>query len=190
MNAFAQAPAVTEPFAHVRLDNWFGDALQDAALAWLETDAPWRLRVASFYEQYEFSLLVDKPPSAAAALISAETVADVAALFANRFQTADLELVDITAHRLLVGQTIRVHNDYIGGAETHRMLVQLNRGWDAANGGLLMLFDSDRAEDVSAVIIPRHGSALAFAISPKSFHAVSTIVSGARFTLVYTFRKP
>ena len=92
--------------------------------------------------------------------------------------------------RLVVGQTIRVHNDYIGGAETHRMLVQLNRGWDAANGGLLMLFDSDRAEDVSAVIIPRHGSALAFAISPKSFHAVSTIVSGARFTLVYTFRKP
>jgi Rps23 Pro-64 3,4-dihydroxylase Tpa1-like proline 4-hydroxylase len=189
VSALKQAPVVGEPFAHVRLDDWFGDALNDAALSWLETDAPWRLRIASFYEQYEFSLLADRPPAAAVALTSIETVADIASLFADRFQVPNLALVDITAHRLVAGQTIRLHNDYIGDAETHRMLVQLNRGWDVSNGGLLMLFGSQRAEDVCAAIIPRHGSAFAFAISPQSFHAVSTIVSGDRFTLVYTFRK-
>jgi Rps23 Pro-64 3,4-dihydroxylase Tpa1-like proline 4-hydroxylase len=111
-------------------------------------------------------------------------------MFADRFEDASgLALIDITAHRLVAGQTIRLHNDYIGHAETHRLLVHLNRGWDAAKGGLLMLFGSHRPEDVRAAIIPRHGTAFAFAISPKSFHAVSTILSGDRFTLVYTFRK-
>ena len=69
------------------------------------------------------------------------------------------------------------------------MLVQLNRGWDDANGGILMLFAGSRAEDVERMVRPTHASAVSFEISPTSFHAVSTIHSGERYTLVYSFRR-
>ncbi|WP_292625538.1 cyclophane-containing peptide 2OG-Fe(II) oxygenase YhhC [Mesorhizobium sp.] len=100
-----------------------------------------------------------------------------------------IELVEVTAHRMVVGQTIRIHNDFRLGGETHRILVQLNRGWADDQGGLLMLFGSGDADDVRRVIRPVHGSGLGFNISKSSFHAVSTINVGERFTLVYSFRE-
>ena len=98
-----------------------------------------------------------------------------------------LTLVDVNAHRLTPGQVIRVHNDYIAGAETHRLLIQLNAGWATAQGGLLMLFEEEDVASVRNVILPVHGSGFAFEISPRSFHAVSEIRNGERYTLVYTF---
>jgi Rps23 Pro-64 3,4-dihydroxylase Tpa1-like proline 4-hydroxylase len=99
------------------------------------------------------------------------------------------ELIEVTAHRMVAGQTIRIHNDFRAGGETHRILVQLNRGWVDDQGGLLMLFGSGRVEDVQRVIRPVHGSGFGFRISELSFHAVSTIAEGERFTLVYSFRE-
>jgi Rps23 Pro-64 3,4-dihydroxylase Tpa1-like proline 4-hydroxylase len=101
----------------------------------------------------------------------------------------ELVLVDVSAHKLTSGQTIRIHNDWIGGEETHRLLIQLNDGWSIENGGLLMLFGSRAPEDVRSITEPAHGSGFAFEISERSFHAVSTIKAGQRFTLVYTFRE-
>ena len=75
------------------------------------------------------------------------------------------------------------------GQETYRLLVQLNRGWHDEQGGMLMLFSSASPDDVRRIIRPLHGSAFAFRITPQSFHAVSTVRSGERFTLVYSFRE-
>lgn len=175
------------PFPHLEIEEWLGSDLADTALEWLETTAPWSLKETSFYEQYEFSLLEFAPPDHLNDLVGAETIRQNSALIEKTFGVSGRDLVDITAHRLIPGQTIRLHNDFIGQEETHRLLVQLNRGWTTANGGLLMLFSSPRAEDVQAAIVPVHDSAFAFEISPKSYHAVSTISSGERYTLVYTF---
>lgn len=177
------------PFPHLEIEEWLGSGLADAALEWLETTAPWSLKETSFYEQYEFSLLEFAPPDHLSALVGTEAIRRNSTLMEKAFGVSGRDLVDVTAHRLIPGQTIRLHNDFIGQEETHRLLVQLNRGWTAANGGLLMLFSSPRAEDVQAAIVPVHDSAFAFEISPKSYHAVSTIASGERFTLVYTFRE-
>src|SRR3954465_12073601 len=81
-----------------------------------------------------------------------------------------------------------IHNDYIGGEETHRLLVQLNRGWDVQDGGVLLLFGSVRPGDICRAVKPSHRSGFAFEISPNSFHAVSRMVNGERYTLVYSFR--
>lgn len=51
-----------EPFPHFRIDGMLDAEFGNAILRWLQSDAPWRLRIESFYEQYEFSLLVDPPP--------------------------------------------------------------------------------------------------------------------------------
>ena len=50
-----------------------------------------------------------------------------------------------------------------------------------------MLFNGPEPETVGKVAEPLHGSVQAFAISPQSYHAVSTVHRGERFTVVYSF---
>lgn len=97
--------------------------------------------------------------------------------------------VDISAHKLVGAQVIKIHNDYIPGQETHRVLIQLNRGWEEANGGILMIFSNRNPESLASAFLPLNNSAFAFEISPKSYHAVSTIKYGERYTIVFSFFK-
>ena len=186
---FAEVEDHAEPFPHFRVSNVLSRPVAETMLDWLDTSAPWKLRIAEFYEQHEFSMLDCAPPPELAGLASGQVVDAVASEFALRLQAPKLELVNIDLHRLVAGQTIRIHNDFLGAAESHRLVVQLNRGWSAEQGGLLMLFANDAPEGVTDVMLPVHGSAFGFEISERSHHAVSTIHAGQRDTLVYTFRK-
>src|SRR5712672_1795122 len=49
----------SEPFPHFAIPAILVPAVADRVLAWFQDNAPWRLRVESFYEQYEFSLISD-----------------------------------------------------------------------------------------------------------------------------------
>ena len=156
-------------------------------LDWLEREAPWELTTTEFYEQYEFSLLHAPLSAYVGNLVSPEI------LFALRYQMSEYfrhpldERVEVTAHKLISKQTIRIHNDYIPGGESHRLLFQLNRRWEPSYGGYLMFFSGPEPETISKVVEPRHGTVQAFAISPRSHHAVSTVHAGERFTIVYSF---
>jgi Rps23 Pro-64 3,4-dihydroxylase Tpa1-like proline 4-hydroxylase len=186
---FAQTEHRGAPFPHFRVADLLSASDAEAMLDWLDADAPWRLRVATFYEQHEFSMLACEAPPAIAHLVSARTVAAIADELSGRLGAPTLELVDINVHRLVAGQTIRIHNDHIEDAESHRLIVHFNRGWSAEQGGLLMLFAADDPGSVTDVLLPAHRSAFGFEISERSHHAVSTIHAGQRDSLVYTFRK-
>ena len=187
--ALPAAAAATAPFPHIELTGVISADMADAALTWLEQDYLWRLRVEDFYEQHEFSLLSSPPPPALAVLTGPELILQMGKWLRETFAVAgNLELVDVSAHRLTAGQTIRIHNDYLGGAETHRVLIQLNRGWTQDLGGILLLFRDEDPQSLDRALLPVHGDGLAFEISPDSYHAVSTIHGGARYTLVYTWR--
>ena len=161
----------------------------DLLLDWFESDAPWQLVETEFYEQYEFSFFsVDIPPGIAA-LVDKRNLERVQGVVQDAFGVVLSDRINVTAHKLLSGQRIRLHNDYIPGDETHRVLVQLNREWGDENGGLLMLFNSSDPADIHRVLRPSHNSCVAFEISPASNHAVTTIHGGERFTLVYSFYK-
>lgn len=175
------------PFAHVATAGALGAILAEATLGWMESDAPWMLRVADFYEQWELHLERATLPETLSELLDPDFVEKLKLRLLVPIISADLELVEVTAHKLLAGQTIRIHNDYIEDAESHRVLIQLNRGWRDEQGGLLMLFGSSSSGDVQRVIRPLHRSAFGFSISDRSFHAVSTIAAGERYTLVYSF---
>ncbi|MFC4595609.1 cyclophane-containing peptide 2OG-Fe(II) oxygenase YhhC [Sphingobium tyrosinilyticum] len=186
---FEDAIAAVAPFPHASIPAILSPDEAAAALSWLTFEAPWSLRTESFYEQYEFSLLDVEIPRELRDLIAPGFIDALRTFLQDRVGAPDrLDLVNASAHKLIPGQTIRLHNDFIGEEETHRVLIQLNDGWSAENGGILMLFNSHRPEDVASAYLPVHASGFAFEISPRSFHAVSTIRSGERFTLVYTFR--
>lgn len=176
------------PFAHATHAAPLSAALCDATLSWLENEAPWKLRIASFYEQWELHLAPEGLPDALQPLLAPDVVGGLSDLLLAPFAGGRLRLTEATAHKLVPGQTIRIHNDHRPRGETHRLLVQLNRGWADDQGGMLLLFGSAAADDVRRVLRPTHRSAIGFAISRHSFHAVSTIQRGERYTLVYSFR--
>jgi len=177
-----------EPFPHATATSPLPSALCEALLDWFEGAAPWKLRIASFYEQWEMHLDAAALPSHIRSIVSDEVATNLCKGLLRPIGAHRPMLTEVTAHKLLSGQTIRIHNDHLKGGETHRILVQLNRGWSDDQGGLLMLFGSAMASDVRRIVRPLHGSSFAFEISPRSFHAVSTIASGERYTLVYSFR--
>lgn len=159
----------------------------DDILRWLENDAPWQLKRTSFYEQYEFSCWDCTSPMASyvtgpGTLDTVRTTMET--VFARTFE----EPISVVAHKLLEGQRIGIHNDYLVGQETHRLVIQLNHGLSDDDGGFLMLFNSDDPADIDRIMRPVHLSGFAFEISPASFHAVSKINSGVRYSLIYSLR--
>jgi Rps23 Pro-64 3,4-dihydroxylase Tpa1-like proline 4-hydroxylase len=187
----ASLPAAgrSAPFPHVVAQQLLTEIFAEHLLIWFEQDAPWRLRVESFYEQYELNLHQVGLPSQLKSLVAQGTIECFIGGMLAPLTTDHLVLVEANAHKLVAGQKIKIHNGYIGNAETHRLLIQINRGWSDENGGLLMLFSSPDVADVARIIRPVHRSAFAFEISPTSYHAVSTILAGARYTLVYSFQR-
>lgn len=180
---------VVDPFPYAYTSKALDGDLALNLLGWLEDSAPWRLRETDFYEQYEFNFYEASLPSNLAFITSSEYLSKVKDFIEDTFNVNLDEHIDVTAHKLLPGQTIRIHNDFIPGLETHRILIQLNRSWPDENGGMLVLFNSDDPKDIHKIMRPAHNSLVAFEISHKSNHAVSTIHQGERFTLVYSFHR-
>jgi len=187
---FAQSSLRTEPFPHAPVPGILTPAFADKILAWLKDEAQWALRVESFYEQHEICLEEAALPPSLTCLTSAEFVSAAAVGLTHLFhEPHGLVLANASAHRLSGGQTIKIHNDFIGDEESHRLLIQINAGWTLEQGGLLMLFSGGDPSDLHSIHLPVHGSGFAFEISERSHHAVSSTVTGERFTLVYTFRR-
>ena len=176
-----------EPFPYFTAVEGLGEIISSACLEWLENEAPWKLVETDFYEQYEFSLLDSPLPPPLTFLTERLFLRDLRVKVERVFGRRLSERINCTAHKLVQGQTIRIHNDYIPGEETHRLLLQLNRGWRDAQGGYLMLFNSPDPSDVHRVFRPANDIVIGFAISERSNHAVSTVHSGERFTLVFSF---
>ena len=177
---------VAEPFPYFTAFEGFGKETGSSILNWLETDAPWELVETEFYEQFEFSLSGARTPANLRFVSGLPFLDDLRRRLEQIFGVALGERIDCTAHKLVKGQRIRIHNDFIPGGETHRVLVQLNRGWHEDQGGFLMLFNSQDPSDLHRVLPPIHDSVVGFAISERSNHAVSTTHRGERFTLVYS----
>jgi Rps23 Pro-64 3,4-dihydroxylase Tpa1-like proline 4-hydroxylase len=176
-----------QPFRYSVVPKALRPELGGAVLDWLEGDAPWSLKIAEFYEQHELTITNEVLPANLRDDFSEASLRTLRDYVSTVFQVQLGARIDVTAHRLTEGQRIRIHNDYIPGRETHRLLIQLNRGWSDENGGALMLFGSGGATEVHQILRPVHNSGLLFEISQRSLHAVTPIRSGERYTLVFSF---
>ena len=183
----SSAVSRSEPFPCFTVDLVVSRDLEESLLAWFESEAPWRLAVMDFYEQYEFDFRDVALPVNLKPLFSESTILKLRRNVETLLGTSLRPQVDITAHKLNRSQRIRIHNDARPDGETHRFLIQLNRGWNEANGGLLMLFRGPEVETLHDVICPTSRSAFGFEISPRSYHAVSQVHQGDRYTVVFSF---
>jgi Rps23 Pro-64 3,4-dihydroxylase Tpa1-like proline 4-hydroxylase len=175
------------PFDYFVTREALRDDLSLKLLAWFETEATWKLVETDFYEQYEFSLWDVELPAPLLILREPTFLKQLQAKLENLFGAELGNNVDVAAHKLVSGQRIRIHNDFIEGEKTYRLLIQLNRGCKDESGGLLLLFNSSAPADIHKAFRPIHNSAIGFVVSPTSNHAVSLIHGGERYTLVYSF---
>jgi 2OG-Fe(II) oxygenase superfamily len=176
-----------EPFRYATFTGCFTPQVGGEVIEWLEHDAPWTAKRTDFYEQYEFNCW-DSASLAAFYLTSRDVLNTVHIAMTEIFGCQFEPDVSVVCHKLVRGHRIGIHNDYLVGEESHRLTIQLNRGLADDDGGFLMLFNSGDPADVHCVLRPQHLSALAFEISPDSFHAVSEMHGGARYTVIYSFR--
>jgi Rps23 Pro-64 3,4-dihydroxylase Tpa1-like proline 4-hydroxylase len=183
----SSAKTFSRPFTYFVSPQAFTNDVSNEILNWLEFEAPWKLVETNFYEQYEFSAVGAELPARLSFLQSDLFLTELKAKIEHLFRTALSSRIDLTAHKLVPGQRIRIHNDFIVGQETHRLLIQFNRHWTDEDGGFLLLFNSSDPSDVHKIFRPSHNSVVGLAITPNSHHAVSTIHHGERFTLVYSF---
>lgn len=177
------------PFPHFSCEKVFDDGVGNSLLNWFEQTDSWSLTENDFYTQYEFSLLDRELPGPIKCLTEKKTTDAIRTFFEKAFDVNSLVLVGVTAHKLIDGHRMGVHNDFIGKDESHRLIIQINENWTRDNGGFLMLLNSKDPQDVSKIIQPIHNSAIGFEISPYSYHAVSAVHDFSRYTLVYTFSR-
>lgn len=176
----------SEPFHYSIVSKTFPNRLSLEILQWLESETSWRLVKTDFYEQFVFSLLDVELPEHLSLLRDSICLRTLKLRFENLFGVNLKDQIDIVAHKLVPGQSIRIHNDFIPGSETHRFTVQLNRGLQDDWGGWFVLFNSSDPAEIHKILRPKHNTALGFAISARSYHAISPIYDGERYTLVFS----
>ena len=149
--------------------------------------APWQRVNAHFYNQFEFSLHEITIPNNVTKFISSEFTSILKDFVQQSFGAHCSDKIDIVAHKLTPGDSIGIHNDFIPNQESHRILFHFNRDWEEKNGGYFMIFKDCNPENVFKVLPPIHGTVQGFEISKNSFHAVSKVHHGTRYTLIYSF---
>jgi Rps23 Pro-64 3,4-dihydroxylase Tpa1-like proline 4-hydroxylase len=97
----------------------------------------------------------------------------------------------VYAHCLRPGSSIRLHTDDPANPKssgiTHRLIVHLNRHWNEDCGGQLVFFGSRNPRDVRKVFPALHNYAVAFALSCRSYHGVTEVHGGPRYTMIFSF---
>ena len=183
----------SEPFPHFVCPEFLDAATADALLAWLDA-RPWRSVGLDGYDGYcDMPLTASNLPEALSGVVAPAFHIQLRQIMAQFFPIDSSGHVRATAHRILAGGALSPHTDVSHIRFTHRLLVQLNREWNPECGGLLCLHAGNphaSQELPLKTVPPMHRSGFAFEISPRSFHSVTPVLHGQRYTLSYTFYPP
>jgi Rps23 Pro-64 3,4-dihydroxylase Tpa1-like proline 4-hydroxylase len=97
-------------------------------------------------------------------------------------------IVDVAVNRMTPGHWIGVHNDHWpNDPPSYRMVIWLTRLWTTGMGGETLILKTSKASTVVETLKPLHNSLWIFETGRSSYHAVSPVLSGVRFTVAYEF---
>jgi hypothetical protein len=176
------------PFPHAVSERVLDDVTANSLLDWFRDRAPWGLETSSFYIQHGCSL-DDKCDSEVVDLLCCRDVIEqlskhVGLVFDTVF---DAPKTSVSAHRLIPGHRIGIHNDCPrNGTETHRLIVHLNDDVGEESGGALALFDREDPANSLVVIPPQHNLGVMLEFSTRSWHTVDEVKDGVRYSLLYS----
>jgi Rps23 Pro-64 3,4-dihydroxylase Tpa1-like proline 4-hydroxylase len=184
--AFDTVVRRNDPYPHIVSPRFYTEQFADILLGWLETESNWTLNESMRYEQYELGFSQFAHCTEIAGLWDGGVLAHIRDGVRRAIGFPVSSRINISAHKMFPGQQTYIHTDKVEH-ETHRVVVPLNRGRAPDSGGNLVLLSGSRPADISVVFKQISNSAVGFALDPKSFHAVSRVKAGTRFTIIYTF---
>ena len=177
--------SVTNPYRHVRLYPILEPALAQRALSWLRRTGAWTRQEGAFYRHDTFALTPEVVPPDVEEVVSPSTLGSLRALLQSRFATAVEPFAHVEAHRSTGRDDIGLHTD--ADVSEIRLMLNLNAGWAPGQGGVLQLQDRPGPACRRVEYRPLHNSATAFRTAPDSYHRVSPLQGGERYTLLYRF---
>ena len=184
--AFETVVRKNVPYPHIVSPQFYTERFAETLLTWLESEPTWRLKTTPHYEQYEFGFSEFKHCTAIQGLWHGAVLARMRDRVGRGFGIPVSSRINISAHKSIPGQHAYIHADKIQG-ETHRIVVQLNRGRADNSGGNLILLSGSKPADMDVVFKQTSNSAIGFGLGAKSYHAVGRVHTGTRFTVIYTF---
>jgi hypothetical protein len=183
--------AVTAPYRHFVQSDFLLPLIAEQLCIFFEGEDIWtHVSKPGFLELSNTDLKQHTLPVCLKCLVEPQHLTRLKTVVEGLFNTRLRKNVDVHAHKMTMGQRIRAHTDFGETAQTHRLIVQINRGWSREDGGLLMLMKSnsvDLSGDELRCYAPLHNLAAAFEITESSWHAVSPIKNMVRFTLAFSF---
>ena len=176
----------TAPYPHFISPRFYTERFAETLLAWLETGADWRLKETPLFAQYDLGFSKFKHCTEIQGLWDPAVLARLRDEAGRAFGVPVSGRINISAHKLVTGQHGSIHTDNEPG-ETHRLVVQLNRGRANDSGGNLVLLSGPTPTDMAVVFKQASNSAVGFGLGPASHHAIGRVRTGTRFTVIYTF---
>ena len=177
--------SVLSPYRHVRMYPILEPILAQRALSWLRRTGAWARQEGAFYRHDTFALTPDVVPPEAAQIVSPKTLGSLRAILQARFGTEVQRLAHVEAHRSSARDDIGLHTD--ADVREIRLMLNLNARWTPSQGGVLQLQDRPGRPCRHVRYRPLHNSATAFRTAPDSYHRVSPMQEGERYTLLYRF---
>ena len=177
--------SVSSPYRHVRMYPILEPALAQRALSWLRHTEAWARQEGAFFRHDSFALTPEVLAPEVEAIVSPKTLGSLRALLQSRFATEVEPFAHVEAHRSTMRDDIGLHTD----AEVRevRLMLNLNARWTPDQGGVLQLQDRPGPACRRVRYRPLHNSATAFRTAPDSYHCVSPVQEGERYTLLYRF---
>lgn len=178
------------PYRHIVLQNFLKQEKAEALQFAVSRQQSWERKTTSWYSQDSTSLN-------ATTLSSDPVVKDFQRLIlgdtfcrwvSHMVDDHNLERPEAVLHRLRGGDRIEVHNDYIPvDGERLRCLLHLGSSDSEQDGGQFVIYKDEDGQNPIQYVPPAYNSLLIFAIGPTSYHAVTPVKSGPRFTAVVSF---
>ena len=184
--AFETVVRKSDPYPHVVSPRFYTERFAESLLCWLESGADWSLKETALFKQYQLGFTHFRHCTEIRGLWDGAVLGRLRDAVSRAFGVPISNRINISAHKLLPGQHASIHTDNEPG-ETHRLVVQLNRGRARDLGGNLTLLSGPTPTDIAVVFKQVSNSAVGFGLGPASHHAIGRVRTGTRFTVIYTF---
>ncbi|KQS27067.1 cyclophane-containing peptide 2OG-Fe(II) oxygenase YhhC [Dyadobacter sp. Leaf189] len=180
-----------KPYPHLTVDGILSEDLTRKIVHWFDTKAEWQPHTSSFFNQFDCMNLSMGRLDGLDGLFSRPTVTYFRKLIEKHMEV-DLSETRISycAHKFTQGLGVGIHTDSPhDGTETHRLIIHLNSHFSDRFGGHLVVLNENNIGNINKIVRPVNNSAFAFELSDNSFHAVSDVEEGIRYSLIYSFWK-
>jgi len=181
---------IDDPFKHLMGIDFFPNGESQIILNWLKKKENWELHTEDFFEQFEYTIFEDKVPLEINSIFNEYWRKSIIKQIEEIFGILLTSKIQISARKYGIGQGIGIHNDNPNVSmdyETHRLIIYLNEDFVDRFGGYLVLFNSKNISDIYKVIRPINNSYFCFEASPLSWHAVTNINEGVRYSINISF---